>query len=76
MPRATPLFPKANILKRRTKQPTVVVVHDGMARRRRRSRCTQCGRDRSAMQCNANAGELLCVQLQARGGGPRSSGWQ
>ena len=51
VPRSTPLLPKANMSKRRTKQPTADIVHDDMARRRRRSRCTQCGSDRSARQC-------------------------
>ena len=35
---------------RSTHQPTVDVVHDDMARRRRRSRCARCDADRSARQ--------------------------
>ena len=74
MPRATPLLPKANMSKRRTKQPTLRILCM-MTRPAAGAAHGVHSAEATDLQGNANAGELFRVQLQARGGG-RSSGWQ
>ena len=72
MPRATPLLPKANMSKRRTKQPTLRILCM-MTRPAAGAAHGVHSAEATDLRGNANAGELFRVQLQARGGG-RSSG--
>ena len=64
--RVTPLLLKAKMSKHSTHQPTVNVVHDDMARRRRRSRCARCDTDScEAIQARVSSIHQLRAQVLA-----------